>query len=222
MGQQTKKPMAEYVYETLKDKIINMELKMRQPLIEEELSEEFEVSRTPVREALRQLQRDGFVENTPYRGCFVKEITSDDIIDIYTIRQALEGICARNAATTLSKENVALIEQNWEKSVECHKRGDYRESLESGNILHDMVLRVGGGKRTNQMVSNIKEHTQRLHLMAALLPNRNETSIREHADIIAALKATDPDLAESSMRAHILSTQKDVLYALKNSTFDVY
>ncbi|WP_320971645.1 GntR family transcriptional regulator, partial [Enterocloster bolteae] len=118
MKESKKAIISNEVYEAIKGKILRMELKSGEPLVEEDLAREFDVSRTPIRDALKRLEHDGFVTIIPYRGSVVREITEGDIVEIYTIRQALESICVKNAVPIISEANIRQMEDDWEKSIE--------------------------------------------------------------------------------------------------------
>ena len=118
MKESKKAIISNEVYEAIKGKILRMELKSGEPLVEEDLAREFDVSRTPIRDALKRLEHDGFVTIIPYRGSVVREITEGDIVEIYTIRQALESICVKNAVPIISEANIRQMEDDWNKSME--------------------------------------------------------------------------------------------------------
>ena len=217
MKESKKAIISNEVYEAIKDKILRMELKGGEPLVEEDLAREFDVSRTPIRDALKRLEHDGFVTIIPYRGSVVREITEGDIVEIYTIRQALESICVKNAVPIISEANIRQMEDDWKKSIEEFECQDYHKSADAGNQIHHMLICVGGSRRILQIINNLREQTQQLSIMASSLPGRMEKSNKEHKAIINAVKERDAQKASKLMEEHIYSTQQDMLSALRNT-----
>ncbi len=208
---------ASTVYKNLKKKILAFEFKNGSPLVEEALAEEFNVSRTPVREALRRLEQDGFVHIIPRKGSFVKALSIKDVEEIYTIREALEGISAKIAAELINEANLRMLEEQQALAVKKLELGDTISAFEVGNGLHEVILKVAGNSKILQIVANYKEYTKSLHMLSSSLPGRLRLSIDEHMEIIRAIRKRNAELAEKTVRKHIESTKKDVIIALKNN-----
>ncbi|MED1438340.1 GntR family transcriptional regulator [Aeribacillus composti] len=205
------------VYETLKKKIIEGELPSNTPLVEEKLAKEFQMSRTPIREAIRQLAQDGLVEFFPRKGALVKEITIKDLEEIFTVREALEGISARIAASVISEEKIALLQEALEKSDQELENGNKEQSFKLGNKLHEIILDVAGNNKILTIVSDFKNQIQRFHYFSYHIPGRLELSNKEHWEIFEAIKAKDGELAERRMRKHIRGTKESTIFAVKNN-----
>lgn len=214
-----KSAISNQVYQAIKNKIMTMQLEMGESLQEESLAKEYNVSRTPVRDALKKLESDGLVTIMPYKGCIVREVTESDINEIYTIRMALEGISAKNAAEIISEANIAELENAWKSSVEAYEKGDFSQSSEYGDVIHNIIFHIGGGKRIIQIIDNLRAQTQQLGNMAVKLPGRLEASNRQHKLIVDAIKNRDGDLASEYMKEHIASTKEEMLIALRNARF---
>lgn len=211
-------PRFSVVYEAIKKKIISGELPVNTPLTEENLAEEYKVSRTPVREAIRKLEQDGLVEMIPRKGAFIKGINLIDIEEIYNIREALEGLSTRLATELISEQNLSYLEVMLKQADdEFSQRNNIETAFKTGNEIHDVILRIADNKRILGMVSNLKDHIQRLHILSSSIPGRLELSNKEHWEIFHALKKRDPELAEQKMREHIRSTKKSIILAVKNN-----
>ena len=146
----------------------------------------------------------------------MRELKQSDIVEIYTIRTALEGICCNKTAREISDANLLALEKNLEQAQAKLKAGDAEGAAELGEMLHEMVIRVGGGARFDEIIERMKAQTLRLHAIATHVTGRVEKSLQEHREVISALKMRDGALAEQRMRVHIESTQEDVLRALRN------
>lgn len=203
------------VYEILKKKIITGELVPNTPLTEETLAEEFQVSRTPIREVIRMLEQDGLVEMIPRKGTYVKGLTIYDIQELFTIRESLEGISARNACELISEQNITYLQTLLQKSDEELQKGNIEGALKMDE-LHEVILKIAGNKRILSIISNHNSYLQRIHFLAITIPGRLEISNKEHWEIFHAIQKRDSEMAEKKMREHIQSTRSSIIMAAKN------
>lgn len=204
-------------YNAIKEDIIYQRIREGTSLVEDELAEKYKVSRTPIREALKWLENDGLVVYYPYRGCFVKEFSEKDIIEIYTVRKALEGTCCRSAAEFITSGNIEMLEQNHSKSVEAFKAGDVEKADLLGDKLHDVIIDISGNSRIKDILSRLDGQQRYFSIITKRLDGRMEKSLQEHELILEALKQHDGELGERRMREHIESTMQDMLMAARNA-----
>ncbi|WP_010530521.1 GntR family transcriptional regulator [Lentibacillus jeotgali] len=204
------------VYETLKKKIMEGDLPSNTPLVEEKLAKEYQMSRTPIREAIRQLAQDGLVDFFPRRGALVKEITIKDLEEIFTVREALEGISARIAASVINEQKITLLQEVLEKADQELENGDKEQSFELGKKLHEIVLDVAGSNKILTIVSDFENQIQRYHYFSYHIPGRLELSNKEHWEIFEAVQARNGELAEQRMRKHIKGTKESIIFTVKN------
>lgn len=211
-------PRAHGIYEGLKERIINLELLAGQPLAEETIAEEFEVSRTPVRQALQRLANEHFLTIIPYVGCTVRQMEVADIEEIYTTREALEGFCVNRATPVISQENLDLIEADIHKTLAYCRCGNTAATVPSQHdLLHAIALDVGGNKRIHQMMVSLNDQARWCHNLALSLPGRLEKSSEEHLRVLEAMKLRDADAAEKMMRLHLRSTLSDMITSFLNA-----
>lgn len=240
---------SDFIYEELKREIINLRIHFGEPLVEEELAQKYQVSRTPVRQALRRLENENFVVIMPYRGCFVRQLSENDIDEIYTVRAVLEGYCVNCATKVINEENLRMIEEDVLKGIsQCERSGggespqpdksdksgssmegpqpgrsgnnmDYGQE---GQKLHQISIEIGGNRRIRQILKNISEQNQWLHNYSINVPGRFEQSCQEHLAILQAMKDGDAGLAEQRMRDHLFSTMGDVKKSFINSGLKFY
>jgi DNA-binding GntR family transcriptional regulator len=206
---------ATIVYEIVKKKIITGELVPNTPLTEESLAEQFQVSRTPIREVIRKLEQDGLVEIISRKGTYVKGLTINDIQELFTIRESLEGISARDACELISDQNITYLKNLLEKSDEELQKGNIEGALQVDE-LHEIILKISGNKRILTIISNLNSFIQRIHYLAVSIPGRLEISNKEHWEIFYAIKKRDSEMAEKKMREHIRSTRESVILVAKN------
>jgi DNA-binding GntR family transcriptional regulator len=205
------------VYETLKKRIINHILQSGDPLNESTLSKELKISKTPIREAFQQLEKEGFIENIPGRGAFVSRISIQDIREIFEIREILECEVIKRVASKgdLNKSEAEAIGKKYESS-EVNGNRTPKSYFKAGDQIHTFIFEAFGNKRLLEFYKRLQDHIERLRLyfFNQVNPERSEQSFKEHLEIINALVAQDPQRAEKAMRDHLqnsLEYQKKII-----------
>lgn len=204
------------VYLQLREDIISGALPAGAVLREAELVTRFGVSKTPLRDALVRLQKDGFVDIPPYRSAVVTGYSPADLREIYELRELLEGACARQAALHISDEELTGLAGIVAASAACvHGRATIpgtEEELAGLIQQFDLALYAQSrNSRIDEMVGNIRGHVQRIGRLTTGIPGRLAKSVAEHQAIYEAIARRDGAAAESLMRRHILSVMTDQL-----------
>jgi DNA-binding GntR family transcriptional regulator len=204
------------VYLQLRDDIISGVLPTGAVLREAELVSRFGVSKTPLRDALVRLQKDGFVDIPPYRSAVVTGYSETDLREIYELRELLEGACARQAALHIGDEALTELADIVQASTECVNGGQTiagREEELTGLIqqFDQLLYAQSRNSRIDEMVGNIRGHVQRIGRLTTGIPGRLAKSVSEHQAICDAIARRDGARAESLMREHIRSVLADQL-----------
>jgi DNA-binding GntR family transcriptional regulator len=204
------------VYLQLREEIISGALPTGAVLREAELVTRFGVSKTPLRDALVRLQKDGFVEIPPYRSAVVTGYGPTDLREIYELRELLEGACAGQAALHISDEALTGLAGIAATSAACVDGGEVIAGTEeelAGLIQQfDLALYAQSrNSRIDEMVANISGHVQRIGRLTTGIPGRLAKSVAEHQAIYEAIARRDPEAAETLMRRHIRSVMADQL-----------
>lgn len=191
-------------YDNLKKKIISGLLEPGEPLNEGTLSKEFKISKTPIREALQRLERDGFVEDIPGRGCFASRISFQDIKELFEIREILECEAAKRAALRDDREKIEAVRKKFE-SLEGNGERSPRSPFKAGDQIHAYLIESFGNRRLNEIYRRLLEHVQRMriHFFNQAREERSRRSYQEHLEILNALGARDPERAEKAVRSHL-------------------
>jgi DNA-binding GntR family transcriptional regulator len=204
--------LKEFAYRKIGEWLIEDKLLPGEALLESDLAARLQISRTPIREALSQLAQEGLVEIIPRRGAFVARITLEDIRELFEIREALEGIAARLAATKAEQPKLEEIEglfRSAEKQNNQKKRLELFE--EAGNRMHEYIIRASDNRRIGRIIDTNRTLLRKEQHISASIPGEIENSIKEHKAILKALKGRDAHLAEELMRKHIISTLNGLL-----------
>lgn len=192
----------EEIREQLIEDILSGELPPGARIVEIRLAQQFGVSQGPVREALRDLELFGFVVSSPFRGTQVRKISTDDLLEIYPIRAALEGVAARTAALLIDDATLAHLEQLIAAMREAAARDDHRGEADADHAFHHAIVKASG----NHMLEHVWQ-TMRLSITTCVTYSVTHRSLHEiaerHVVVLDALRARDPDRAEAAMRRHI-------------------
>lgn len=211
------------VYQQLRDDIISGALAPGAVLREAELAPRFGVSKTPLRDALVRLEKDGFVTIPPYRSAVVVGYSRTDLREIYELRELLEGACARQAASYISADALAELARIVRASAGCVAGGEVIEGrAEELAELHDqfdlVMYAQSRNSRIAEMVGNIRGHIKRIGRLTAGIPGRLAKSVPEHQAIYEAIVQRDGAAAEALMRRHILSVMADQLTSIAETS----
>jgi DNA-binding GntR family transcriptional regulator len=198
------------VFNKIREDILAGIYKENEELKENTLGVELGVSRTPVREALRQLELEGLVTIIPNKGAYVTGITTKDIHDIYMIRSYLEGLCAKWACEHITEEQLEAMDEILYLS-EFHARRSHHEQLvELDNKFHDLIYKASGSKILDHVLSDFHHYVERIRKITLSRTSRATKSNEEHAAILDAIRKRDGELAEALAHEHIMNTIKNI------------
>jgi len=194
------------VHENLKRRIITNVLKPGDPLNEGLLSKELKTSKTPVREALQQLEKEGLVENIPGKGAFVSRFSFQDIRELFEIRDILECEVIRRVASKgdLNLEEARAIRDRFAAS-ETNGGRTGKSYFNAGDQIHSFIFTAYGNRKLIREYQGLQEQIVRitLHFFNQNRQERARESFQEHLEIIEALIARDPVRAERAIRIHL-------------------
>ena len=198
------------VFNKIREDILAGVYKENEELKENTLGQELGVSRTPVREALRQLELEGLVTIIPNKGAYVSGITRKDIQDIYAIRSYLEGLCARWACEHITNAQIEALDEILYLS-EFHARRSHHEQLvELDNKFDELIYMASGSKILNHVLSDFHHYVERIRKITLSSTSRATKSNKEHAAILDAIKQRNGELAETLAHQHIMNTIKNI------------
>ncbi len=202
--------MGQRVFNRIRESILSGKYEKGEELKEKTIGDELGVSRTPVREALRQLELEGLVTIIPNKGAYVVGFTAEDIHDIYEIRSMLEGLCARRAAEKATTEQLEAMEEIMCLSDFQLKREHYDQLVELDNRFHQQLYQASGSKVLEHVLSDYHHYVERVRKVTWAVPKRSARSNEEHRQILEALKARDPEKAQQLANGHIMNTMENI------------
>jgi len=198
------------VFNKIREDILSGVYHENEELKENTIGIELGVSRTPVREALRQLELEGLVNIIPNKGAYVTGITTKDIHDIYIIRSYLEGLCARWACEHINEAQIEALDEILYLS-EFHARREHHEQLvDLDNRFHELIYEASGSKILDHMLTDFHHYVERIRKITLSRTSRATKSNAEHTAILNAIKERDADRAEELAHEHMMNTIKNI------------
>jgi len=205
-------PLSQKCYSIIRKAIIESEFQPGDKLPEAELAAGLRVSRSPIREALRELSRDGFVEIIPRRGAFVAMFSEEEIIENLDVRERLEGLAVRLACQKASDEELTVARSNLEELIQEAARGELARYSQLDKFdFHVYVVKLSRNKALEMAMRPIREEVTLLRLKSFSKAERIVPALKEHCKILEAMRARDPNLAEYRMMKHIRNAKQNIL-----------
>jgi len=201
--EKNKSSLSSKIFNVLRDNILEGKYVHDEKLIEVKLAQELGVSRTPVREALKQLELEGLVENIPNKGVVVKGISKQDISDIYTIRLAIEGIAVEWAMERMSEEDVEKLKEIYELMEFYTLKKDYLKISELNTQFHEVIYKATKSRYLEQVLKDFQYYIKTTRNKSLRTPGRLESALEEHKEILDAFITKDPKKAREVLENHI-------------------
>jgi DNA-binding GntR family transcriptional regulator len=209
--------LTEQVFNTLKQGILSLEIKPRDYLVIGDIAKKYEVSRTPVREALIILEREGWVENDGRRGAKVTVPSAQVILEVIEVQAALEGYMVRRATPLLTEADFQTLEVTLNRADQAIAQQQNDQAQELGHAFHTFLFDKVGNQKLKAQVQQLQEHTDRIRPIIwnhAIVPL--ETSAQQHWKILQAMRQRDAVTAEDLMFYHTVWFEKELASILRN------
>jgi len=206
--------LSDYIIEVLKDIIFSGKLQPGSRLVEDQLARKLKVSKTPLREALTTMQKEGLVENVPYQGKFIVNISPSQLVDTYIVREAVESLAVRLATMQMTRDFENYL-KNAEKQMQNIVKGkSVAEFLIMDHAFHNEIIRHANNQTLNSVYDLLINKIRLGKVSTAYNNRRTDESTKEHMEIIEKMLERNPDEAEKSMKKHINNIIKSMYPAL--------
>jgi DNA-binding GntR family transcriptional regulator len=192
------------VAERLRSAIFEGVLSPGQFIDELALCEAWAISRTPLREALKVLSAEGLVRHEPRRGCFVNEVTEQDLDEIFPVIALLEGRCAYEATQRASDADVQALAVWHARLAEHAKAGRIQAYYETNLTIHEAIITLAHNRWLGQTIADLRKILKLARLQQLQVPGRLAQSLAEHQAIFAAIQSREPEAAQHAMHAHLM------------------
>jgi DNA-binding GntR family transcriptional regulator len=190
-------------YRVLREAIVNGQIPVGSRLVASQLAEQLGLSRTPLREAIQLLEKEGFVRRLPTGIVEVVGLSRDEIEEVYAIRARLEGLAARYAALRATPEEIDRMQDVLSAMKRAARRGKPGELDLEGLEFHELIQRASRLRFAVPQLETMRDHINRYRARTIGSPGRAEAILEEHAEVLRWIKARDADRAEEAMRQHI-------------------
>ncbi len=215
LGNISRLPLTGQAYEIIKEAIVSLRLKPGSRLKESMLAEELGISTTPIKVALAQLEREGLVKVTRFKGASVAEINDRDVEEIFELREFLEGAAVKRAATTFTSEDLEKGEVLLRKMSGAYNAGDMGLYTQASRDFHDLFIEKLRNQRMVSVFKNFDDHLERVRLTAIRTPENIPLFIEDYSELLEAVKAKNPGKAEKALVSH-LKRVKNSFYKAKD------
>ena len=207
------------VFHKIREDILSGKYKDNEELKEVAIGEELGVSRTPVREAFRQLELEGLIHIIPNKGAYVTGITVKDVKDIYMMRSLLEGLCARWATEYITTEQLEEMEENVYLAEFHASKGHKQQITELDNRFHEIMYEACNSKMLEKQLRDFHDYVLRVRKKTLSENKRSTESNKEHKLILEAIKSGDPERAQEVANKHVMSAYENMV---KNGLYEAY
>lgn len=209
--------LTDEIVDIIRDRILKGEYKIGEKIKENQIATELKVSRTPIREAFKQLENEGLIDYIPNRGCFAKGFTRQDIEDIYAVRKALEILAVEWAVKGMTPEQLKSLQDQSDLMEFYTARKDSKKVLEINTDFHDVIYNATGSRFMAQVLRSYKEYIEQTRKVLFYEQEYLEEIYEEHKAILDAIISKDVDAAKTAMAKHLDGSQRRAkfLYNIK-------
>lgn len=195
--------LTDWAYEVIKEAILTLKIDPGAQLHIDELAEQLNISRTPIREALLRLEQDGLVRMVPRVGFFVTEITKRDLEELFELRELLESHAVKRAALALTDDDITRLTRLYEENAAAMERGDLAQFLQTEIEFHSFLIDHAQNQWLITMMGSVQDLIHRERVLSLRSMENVRASVREHQRVLEALLQGDAELAGRRMAEHI-------------------
>lgn len=215
---------SDYVYQRLKDLISAGEYSPGKVLTEQTLAGELGVSRTPIREAIRRLEADGWVSTIPGRGALVRSLSVQDLDEIFVVREELEALALRLAMPNIPSSELETIEMEMASMSAKLEQDEFRAQKDLATELekfHTLLIRYCANRLLARQLRSLSELVHRLRVRSLAAPGRPLKSVGEHMEIAAHMRDGNAEAAEECLRKHLRRVKENLKQELQRELVDL-
>ncbi|HEV8436902.1 MAG TPA: GntR family transcriptional regulator [Methylomirabilota bacterium] len=206
--------------QSLRDAILDGRLPAGARLRQTDLAERLGISRTPIREALTRLEHEGLIDLLPRGGVRVVALNAEEAVELYDLREVVDGLAARLAAGRAEPAALARFQRALARMAECVERGDPDPWFRAHVAFHEEIVRAAQNRPLERIASVVRLSIRQFHPLLLKTERRLEDAYREHRAIFEAIATRDADTAERLARTHIINAKEIVLKVMAGDTRD--
>ena len=209
--------LTDEIADIIRDRILKGEYKIGEKIKETQIASELKVSRTPIREAFKQLENEGLIDYIPNRGCFAKGFTKQDIEDIYAVRKALEILCVEWAVSRITEDEIHNLQDQCDLMEFYTVRQDEKKVLEINTGFHEIIYNATGSRFMAQVLRSYKEYIDQTRKALYYEPDYLDEILAEHRAILVAIKNRNVEEGKAAMSKHLDGSKRraEFIYNVK-------
>lgn len=196
-------PIQQAIYDGMREWIINGSVPFGYRLNEVHLSKALNISRTPIRGAIKQLTFEGLLESKQNLGTMVRKVTEQDVLEVYKLRVALETLLFTNAMTNMTNQQFDELNELLDETALAHQQGDSEKVVELSKEFNNKISTYAAMPRLEALLRNLKEYIHRFRFIAMTSPIRGATAIEEHRLIVRAMRNRNEDQIKAVVEEHL-------------------
>lgn len=212
-------PLRENAYKVIKRMILKGYFKPGERLIENQLSKNFGVSRTPIRESIRKLAAEGLVEITPKGGTKISKLSENDIDEIYEIRDVLESLAAEKAASIMTDKDIESLEKLVKDAEKALLNNEIKKMAQIDTKIHNIICKFSKNNRLFQLIDVLCTNITRHRELILETPGAGKEAIVGHREIINALRKRDKKAIRKSIHEHIMRGREILLEIILSNEY---
>lgn len=205
-----KRLLREQVYSSIKNAIISGEFEPNKRLIEEKLAEDMKTSRTPVREAIQKLEKEGLIYRLPRGGFAVKSVTEEEVEEIFGLRGILEGYAGFLATERIVPEELKALEDIIRKEDECLQNMNVDDFIRLDGEFHDVLYRAAKNTRLYNLLNDLRDYMYRYRVIILRYQRKYHLAVQDHREMVSSMKAKNARQVEKLVRKH-MTRGKDLI-----------
>ena len=205
------------IADIIRDRILKGEYYIGEKIKETSISAEMNVSRTPIREAFKQLGEEGLLDYVPNRGCFAKGFTKRDVADIYTVREALEQIAVTWACERITDQQITKLKEQFDLMDEYTAKKDTKKTLELNSAFHGIIYEAAGSRFLAQVLNSYKDYLDKTRKSVLYTTDYLDEIREEHKELFEAISDRDIDRSVQAIHNHLAGSRRraEVMWNLK-------
>jgi GntR family transcriptional regulator, rspAB operon transcriptional repressor len=207
--------LTEEIENIIRERILKGDYGIGGHIKESQVAEELKVSRTPIREAFKQLEKEGLIQSIPNRGSFALGLTKQDVQDIYAVRAAVEVLAIEWAATRITEEEIAKLKDTFDLMEFYTKKYNSKKVLELNKDFHRIIYSAAGSRLLAQILNSYHEYVEQTRKVSVYCKENLETILKEHWEILEAIAEKDPQKAVERVSAHLANSRMRAEQGLK-------
>lgn len=209
--------LTDEIADIVRERILKGEYKIGEKIKENQIASELRVSRTPIREAFKQLENEGLIDYVPNRGCFAKGFTRQDIEDLYAVRKALEVLAVEWAVNRITPEQIEELQEQLDLMEFYTGKQDGKKVLEINSDFHSVIYNAAGSRFMAQVLRSYKEYIEQTRKALGCDQASLKEILSEHRMIFEMIKARDVEAAKASMSKHLDGSKRraEFIYNVK-------